>query len=38
VACVPEDHLTEVIMKDVTISRSPRDVEQDWDALLSQNL
>jgi len=37
VACSLEGLFTEVIMKEVTISRSPREVEQDWDALLSQN-
>jgi hypothetical protein len=37
VACSLQGLFTEVIMKEVTISRSPREVEQDWDALLSQN-
>ena len=37
VGCSLEGLFTEVIMKEVTISRSPREVEQDWDALLSQN-
>ena len=38
VGCSLEGLFTEVIMKEVTISRSPREVEQDWDALLSQDL
>ena len=38
VGCSLQGLFTEVIMKEVTISRSPREVEQDWDALLSQNL
>ena len=37
VGCSLQDLFTEVIMKEVTISRSPREIEQDWDALLSQN-
>ena len=37
VGCSLQDLYTEVIMKDVTISRSPREVEQDWDTLLSQH-
>ena len=37
VGCSLEGLYTEVIMKDVTISRSPREVEQDWDTLLSQH-
>jgi len=36
VGCSLQDLYTEVIMKDVTISRSPREVEHDWDTLLSQ--
>lgn len=37
VGCSLQDLYTEVTMKDVTISRSPREVEQDWDTLLSQH-
>src|SRR5260370_16058883 len=38
VGCSLHYLFTEVIMKEVTISRSSREVEQDWAALLSQNL
>jgi hypothetical protein len=38
VGCSLQGLFTEVIMKEVTISRSPREIEQDWDALLSQDL
>jgi len=38
VACSLENLFTSVTIKEVSISRSSRDVEQDWDALLSQNL
>ncbi len=37
VGCSLEKLFTYATIKEVTISRSPREVEQDWDALLSQN-
>ena len=38
VACSLEGLFTEVIMKEVNINPSPRDIEQDWDALLPRKL
>jgi hypothetical protein len=38
VGCALQNLFTTVTIKEVSISPSPRDVERDWDALLSQDL